>query len=300
MNYEQQPQNNEKIESEKIIQKLGLKTGEELSLLKQSLNGDSNLIVGDILQGKLKNNVRIGFPIEFDNNGNTSNIKSIKVENGKYIIQTMTSIYEIQNKTPEKELNNILKFESFETERGSVYKVLENGQIQRNKNILDNPDYLGDDKGEKKEKEPSDIIIFYDSKKSRAYLDDFSATDSKSDKTVAQSIDIGVYKKIDEKTYKLVKNNTEIDGSFIFIRVRKDDSFKLKESFDFNELKNFQERTMKPENRGLGILIPSEGGNITNIPAVGLNTIDYRYGADGKISSMHNGNKIISIKEKVK
>ncbi|MCF7833884.1 MAG: hypothetical protein K9L98_02555 [Candidatus Pacebacteria bacterium] len=292
------PQNNEKIESENIIQKLELKTGEELSLLKQSSSGNSDLEVGYILQGKLKNNVRIGFPIEFDNGGNTSNIKSIKVENGKYVVQTLTSVYEIQNKTPEKELNNILKFESFETERGSVYKVLENGQVQRTKNILDNPDYLGDDKGEKKERDPSDVIVFYDSKKGSGWLDDFSATDSKTGKTIAQSIDIGVYKKIDERTYQLVKNNTQIDGPFIFLRVRKDDAFKLKESFDFNELINFQERTMKPENKGLGALIPSEGGNITNIPAIGLNTVDYRYGADGKISSMHNGNKITSIKER--
>jgi hypothetical protein len=292
------PQNNEKIESQKIIQKLELKIGQELSLLKQSSSGNSDLEVGYILQGKLKNNVRIGFPIEFDNDGNTSNIKSVKVENGKYVVQTLTSIYEIQNKTPEKELNNILKFESFETERGSVYKVLENGQVQRTKNILDNPDYLGDDKGEKKERDPSDVIVFYDSKKGSGWLDDFGATDSKTGKTVAQAIDVGVYKKIDEKTYQLVRNNNQIDGPFVFLRVRKDDSFKLKESFDFDELKSFQERTMKPENKGLGVLIPSEGGNITNIPAIGLNTVDYRYGADGKISSMHNGNKITSIKER--
>jgi len=296
MNYDRPPQDNERIESEKIIQKLGLKIGAELSLIKQSLTNDSALGVGYKIEGNLKSDVKIGFPIEFENGANTSNIKSIKEENQKYLIQTATSIYEILNhKIEEKKIKD---FESFTTERGSVYKVLENGQVQRTKNVLDNPDYLGDDKGEKKEREPSDIIIFYDPKKGSGWLDDFSATDAKSEKTVAQSINIGVYKKINDQTYQLVRNNTELDSSFVFVRVRKDDSFKLKDTFDFQELKNFQERTMKPENKGLGILIPSEGGNITNIPAIGLNTVDYRYDETGKIVSMHNGNKITSIKEK--
>lgn len=152
----------------------------------------------------------------------------------------------------------------------------------------------------KKEREPSDIMLFYDEKKAGSgWLNDFSATDAKSDKTVSQSIDIGVYKKIDEKTYQLVRNNTDLDSSFIFIRVRKDDSFKLKESLDLQELKDFQKRTMMVENKGLGIIIPSEGGNITNIPAIGLNTVDYRYGSNGKISSMHTGNKVVSLKERI-
>jgi hypothetical protein len=194
----------------------------------------------------------------------------------------------------------ITDFESFVTEQGSLYTILENGQVQRTKNVLDNPNYIGEDKGERKERDPSDIIFFYDQTKSfRGWLDDFSATDSKSGNTVAQSIDIGIYKKIDEKTYQLVKNSAELDSSFVFVRVKKDDSFKLKETFDFKELKEFQERTMKPENKGLGVLIPSDGGNITNIPRIGLNTVDYIYGANGKIVSMHNGNKIISIKEKI-
>ncbi|MBK7357734.1 MAG: hypothetical protein IPI45_13680 [Saprospiraceae bacterium] len=147
-----QQNNTEKIKSEKIIQKLGLKAGMELSLLKQSLSSNSAVNVGSKLEGKLKRDVSIGLPIEFDNNTNTSNIKSIRVEKGKYLVETATSIYEILNYIPEKEVNNILKFDSFETQKGSVYKILENGQAQRIKNILDDPNYMGEDKGEKKER----------------------------------------------------------------------------------------------------------------------------------------------------
>lgn len=174
--------------------------------------------------------------------------------------------------------------------------------MRRTKNVLDDSNYIGEDKGQQKEKEPTDIILFYDPKKGGAsYLNDFSAIDAKSDKTIAQSINIGTYKKIDEKTYQLVRHNTELDSdsNFVFIRVKKDDSFKLKEQFNFNELKEFQERTMKPENKGLGIVISNDGGNITNMPAIGLNPVEYRYDANKQVSSMHNGNKIISVKEKV-
>jgi hypothetical protein len=299
MNFDQQPPNPDRLESEKIIQKLDLKAGKEITLIKKNVASQSALQVGHTLHGKITSDVKIGFPIQFEDGSNTSNVKSIQDGNGRYLITTMTSVYEMSDANLEKGNKKITDFESFETGKGSIYKVLENGQIQRTKNVLDDPNYLGEDKGDKKEKEPSDIILFYDQKKGSGYLDDFSATDSKSGNTIAQSITIGVYKKINDETYQLVRNNLEIDSSFIFVRVRKDDPFKLKESFTFQELKDFQERTMKPENKGLGVLIPSEGGNITNMPAIGLNTVDYKYGSDGKVASMHTGNKIVSLKERL-
>lgn len=300
MNFEKAPQiNNEKLESERIIQELDLRTGTQLALLKLAKSNDSAFGIGYIHPGRLKNDVRIGFPVEFNNGGTTSNVKNIKQENSKYIIQTMTSVYEILGKTPEREAKNISDFESFKTERGSDYSVLESGQVQRTKNAIDDPNYQGGDKGQKKEKEPSDIIIFYDPEKQTAsWFTDFSALDAQNDKSIASLIDIGVYKKVDEKTYQLVKNNKDLSHLFIFVRVRKDDSFKLKDSFDLRELQDFQKRTLRPENKGLGIVLPSDTGDITNIPKIGFNTVDYRYGSDGKISSKHSGNSVVSIKEK--
>lgn len=90
--------------------------------------------------------------LNFDNGGSTSNIKSIEEKNGKYFVQTITSIYEIKNNLPQKKANNILEYESFETERGSVYNVLEDGRVQRIKYALDDPKYFGKDKGEKQRK----------------------------------------------------------------------------------------------------------------------------------------------------
>lgn len=199
--------------------------------------------------------------------------------------------------TPER-LKTILDFESFQTERGSVYNILPDGRVQRIKTILDDPNYRGLDAGQKKEQAPSDIILFFDSKKTGGYLEDLDAVNAHTDKTTRESIDVGTYKKINDTTYQLVKNNLDIDGDFVFVRVNKDDSFKLKEVFSFEELKEFQDRTMKPENKGLGILIPSAAGNITNLPRAGFNTFDYRYSSNGTIQ-MHNGNKVVSIKKRV-
>lgn len=109
MNYDQIPQNNERLESEKIIQKLQLETGRTLSIQKIASNDNSDIDVGDILEGKLKNNVRIGFPVEFNNNKNTSDIKSVKIENGKYLIETRTSIYEVLDKVSEKKIKQYFK-----------------------------------------------------------------------------------------------------------------------------------------------------------------------------------------------
>ena len=300
MSYDKPPQNNERIESEKLIAKLGLKKGKELSLVKKSLTTESALPVGREMKGILKEDVKVGSPLLFEHGANTSNIVSIKEVGGIYTIKTLTSVYEII--IPVKESKNIKDFVSFETARGSVYHVLENGQTQRIKYALDDPHYRGDDKGESKERAPSDVIIFYNPQETKdaGWFNDFMAIDPHTGKSIGQSIDIGVYVENKEGNYQAVKNSADLGSSFIFLRVRKDDSFKLKEIFSFSELYDFQMRTLDPKNRGLGVLIPSdnENINISNIPRIGWQTVDYKCDSNGVSTDIHGGNKIISIKEK--
>ncbi len=79
---------------EPLIEKLGLKTGKEVSLVKRSVSENSDIGVGQKIQGKLIQDVHIGKPIELENS-NTSPIKEIKEEQGKYFIKTLTSVYEL-------------------------------------------------------------------------------------------------------------------------------------------------------------------------------------------------------------
>lgn len=79
---------------EPLIEKLGLKTGKEVSLVKRSLSENSAIGVGQKIEGKLIRDVHVGLPIELENS-NTSPIKEIKEEQGKYFVKTLTSVYEL-------------------------------------------------------------------------------------------------------------------------------------------------------------------------------------------------------------
>lgn len=79
---------------EPLIEKLGLKTGKEISLVKRSLSENSAIGVGQKIEGKLTRDVHVGLPIELENS-NTSPIKEIKEEQGKYFVKTLTSVYEL-------------------------------------------------------------------------------------------------------------------------------------------------------------------------------------------------------------
>lgn len=298
MTFDRPPKSSEQIESEEIIEKLTLKVGEKLKIVKRIASYASRLEVGKEIDGILKNDVKIGFPIEFDNNANTSNVKNIKEENGKYLIQTLTSTYEIINNALENIERKITDFESFETAKGSIYKILENGQVQRFKTALENPNYYGDDKGEDKLRKPSDIMLFINSKTSTASW--FSLVGaSRKDSTVAQQIAVGVYKKESNGNYRLVKNNTELDSSCVFVWVNdKNDSFKLNNELTLDELKDFDKRWKNNKNEKLGFIYPLNSGDIVTTPITGYDTFDYRYGDDGKVESVHAGNKVTSIKER--
>ncbi len=278
-------------ESQQILTKLGLITGAHLKIEKISAQQDSGVAIGKALEGNLKKEVKIGQPIEFENGGGTSNIVSIKNSGGRYFIQAQTSIYEIKNLKPETQ--SILDFKSFTTERGSIYNIGEDGKVQRIKTVLNDPNYLGDDKGEKTERKPSDIILFANpDSKAYGWLNDIGAT--RGEKTIAQSIDVGIYKEGSDGKYALIKTNKDLNPPFIFIRVNDDDSFKLRDVLTLEELKDFAKRMTDPQNRGVGVIIES-GLNLSNTPVLGYTTFDYRYDQQGKIASMHNGNKVTSV-----
>ncbi len=190
-------------------------------------------------------------------------------------------------------------FQSFTTERNSVYNVLEDGKVQRIKKALLDPSYNGADKGSAPERTPSDVMLFYDPSMPKAeWFEDIGATDAATGKTIAKVIDIGTYVQEPDGTFRIVKNNNDLKPPFIFVRVLRDDSFKLKDTFTFDELKEFEKRTLLPENPGLGIIVSSANGEVTNVPKIGYCPFDYRHVPDGRVQSMHNGNKIVSIIEK--
>jgi hypothetical protein len=291
-----QPHNPTQLETSKILTKLNLRQGSELAIRKIISNSQSDVKSGEILQGKLKTDVAIGRSIIFDSDGQTSPVNSIKIQDGKYLILTQTSVYEILNSKLENH-TNILDFSFFLTERGSVYKVLSSGRVQRYKTVLNDPNYIGDNMGEKPEREPSDIIIFYDMARLGSWFNDVKAIDSVKGVSISELIDVGVYVKDSDGIYRLVKNNTDLSEPFVFIRVMKDDDFKIKDALTETELRNFQQKTLKSKGTGLGVVIPSQSGAITNIPKLGMYAFDYRYSSNGNITNFHNGNKVVHIEK---
>jgi hypothetical protein len=148
MNLNKTFENSGTIEGEKIIEKLNLKVGRKLKIIKIITSYGSRFEAGTELEGELKSDVKIGLPIEFRDNSNTSNVRNIREDKGKYLIQTVTSTYEIVNNVTEKESKKITDFESFETENGSIYTILPDGRTQRFKTK------------DSKLNEPQDLIAF--------------------------------------------------------------------------------------------------------------------------------------------
>jgi hypothetical protein len=197
----------------------------------------------------------------------------------------------------EVKVESILDYESFTTARSSTYQVLPDGTVQRTKHILDDPNYRGEDKGTEKVHAPSDIILFYRPETiASSWLNDFSAIDPDANEPMSAVIDLGVYVEGEGGMYQLTRSNLGVAGKkFLLVRVRKDDPFTLKETLSSDELRAFQDRTLLSENKGIGVVLLSQSGDLTNIPTEGFNTVDYRYNGDGTISWMHNGNTVVSI-----
>jgi len=79
-----------------------LQVGDAIRLIKRSLKeGNTSMIQeGDVVEGVLEKEISVGEPLYFGS-GHTSDVKSVRVENGKTIIETRTSEYEIEPDTPE-------------------------------------------------------------------------------------------------------------------------------------------------------------------------------------------------------
>ena len=85
-----------KPKNEELIKQLGLVAGKEITIKNVDTSPDTKDQLNKSLGGKLKNDVREGFPIEFENGLITKNVRNIGVQTGKYFIQTTDSLYELK------------------------------------------------------------------------------------------------------------------------------------------------------------------------------------------------------------
>lgn len=103
MNSYELSQNNVSTEGEKIIQQLDLKAGKKLKIKKIITSYGNRHEVGEEIEGILEKDVKVGMPIEFGGDDDSSNIKNIWAENGKYFLKTLVATYEIISNPIEKE-----------------------------------------------------------------------------------------------------------------------------------------------------------------------------------------------------
>ena len=80
-----------------LVEKLNLVKGADLTIVKRALDDAhaSDIGVGEVLQGTLRDRVKIGSTVAFNEGGNTSSVKNIFEESGHHYLQTATSKYEI-------------------------------------------------------------------------------------------------------------------------------------------------------------------------------------------------------------
>lgn len=187
MNYNELPINSaEKIESEKIIQKLGLRTGKKIKIILRTASYANRNAVGREIDGTLNNDIQIGFPIPIDF-GDKSNIRNIQEKNRTYFIQTLASTYELIS--DESKNKNIQTFTMQDLEKEiKIYNSKGYNQFDLFNDKVpakDNPYILFMTKNGFKD---GDKVIFYSDEKERTgtIVDDgkrgFSIIDSKGNK----------------------------------------------------------------------------------------------------------------------
>lgn len=160
-NVAENKEENDRI-SKELIQKLKLEIGKRISLLKTTLDlsapGAMDSFVqiqpGTGMSGKLKKQVELGECIELTNMGQTSPIKRIYTENGKTLIQTQTSIYEITTQEQMEEIESkLIKEFGLDTvgKEFSLQKVAKSPSAQSNVKTVGSENMWG------KLKEPVEI-----------------------------------------------------------------------------------------------------------------------------------------------
>jgi len=135
-----------------------------------------------------------------------------------------------------------------------------------------------------------------------SWFSDIGATDPETGKNVANSNFFKVLKK-KGLFYTEVKSNKEINtgqtssDNYLFLRVKENSNLlKNKSSYTLDELQEFQSKILKPENKGVGVVLNIDDVSISASPKIGWNTFDYRFTKDkNKITSVHFGNKITKI-----
>jgi hypothetical protein len=121
-----------------LVEKYGLTAGKDVAFKKIAMRSPSEVPVGDVQTGTLKDAVRVGSRITFSNNsGAISEVQKIEEQYGQLFIHTRTSTYVLgTEKAPgEPEEFSWDDIEEVETARGSTYRYLPDGTTQRFKKV---------------------------------------------------------------------------------------------------------------------------------------------------------------------
>lgn len=119
-----------------LLQKHGLRRGSRVSLEKVAISTASPVPVGDVIEGVIQNEVKVGSPLAFESGAAISTVERIEERNEELLIHTSTSTYRL---LPESNAQNQkLAFEDIdmvETAKGSSYRYLPDGTTQRFKKV---------------------------------------------------------------------------------------------------------------------------------------------------------------------
>jgi hypothetical protein len=120
-----------------LVQKYKLVGGNKVAFEKIATRVSSSVPTGTVIEGILKEPVKTGEPILFENGGQISDVRNIEERNGEVFIETSTSTYRLQHEMPEanQEDFKLEDVETIETSKGSTYRYLPDGTTQRFKKV---------------------------------------------------------------------------------------------------------------------------------------------------------------------
>lgn len=124
--------------AEKLIQRYKLLAGETITLRKLKIDQatGSDVAVGAKLEGILTDDVSIGKKIVCENGNRTTAVDNVVFRNGKVLIGTQTSVYElILGLNREGKEYDIDDIQEVVTAKGSRYTYLPDGTTQRYKTV---------------------------------------------------------------------------------------------------------------------------------------------------------------------
>ncbi len=224
-------------------------------------------------------------------------------ETYKYLLEKISKDITNSTNNQSKSLSNLGEVESFTTERGSIYTINKNLSVTREKTAQKDPNYVGDDKNSNTVKESSDVIFFINPNNTTLFnwFSDNQATNSDGKGTVASITNTFLLVKLPDGTFKKVRNNTEVNNNLEIVVLRFNKFTNLiqdKEIYTQKELEDFSKETVKPENKGVGVVV-ADNNFLSVIPKIGYSTFDYRFDNNGNVVSKHIGNKVTDIKLKV-